>query len=319
MLKISVVIPTYNRREQVLEAVASVMAQTSAPFEIVVVDDGSTDDTARYFETMGDPVRYHRTENRGVSAARNHGVNVSRGDWIAFLDSDDEWHPEKLEHQVACVGKTGAKVCFAGSEDEDGNRLDDLAVMDSSLSDAESKAYPPTDHRLFRHPRHPFIQSALIEKKALLRAGLFDESLRVAEDTKLIYRLVMNHGYGAVNEKLVRICRKRTTRGLSDDDEPKIAALRHECYTRVQSEFYLPMLSRDAGAAKVLRANHGYFVSRWAELACVNGEARLARSLGREGLFSGGDLKSRVRSLLILLWPAAFGCFAKRKWSRSSS
>ena len=69
----------------------------------------------------------------------------------------------------------------------------------------EWKSYPPTDYRLFRHPRHPFIQSLLVERSALLRAGLFDESLRVAEDTKLVYRLVMSYGYSVVNQTLMAV------------------------------------------------------------------------------------------------------------------
>ncbi len=316
MPKISVVIPTYNRRAQVLEAVASVRAQTVDVFEIVVVDDGSTDDTADHFKSQDGPVSYHRTENRGVSAARNFGVHMAKGEWIAFLDSDDEWHPEKLARQIACMENTGAVVCFTGCENEEGERLDDLAVMDPGLAETGSAAYPSSDDRFFLHPRHPYVQSALVERRALISAGLFDETLRVAEDTKLIYRLVMRHGYAALNDPLVKICRKRNTRGLSDDDDPAVAAVRYQCYARVQAEFYWPMLVRSAAAARVFRSNHGYFVSRWAELACILGEMSLARTLGREGLFSGGDLKTRIRSLLILISPAAFAILVRRKWRR---
>ena len=314
MLGISVVIPTYNRRAEVLEAIASVLAQTLEVSEIIVIDDGSTDDTEEHVARLEAPVRYIRTKNQGVSAARNHGIQQSKSDWIAFLDSDDEWHPEKLARQVACIDKTGSSVCFTGCEDEAGKRLDDMAVMDPELVLGESKCYPPTDPRFFLHARHPFIQSALIKKDALLEAGLFDESLRVAEDTKLIYRLVINHGYAAVNQCLMIVCRKRNVCGLSDDNEPRAAMHRFECYTRVQSEFYWAMLRQNQVVAKILRSNHGYFVSRWAELAAVLGEFELARQLGREGLQSGGSLKSRVRSLLIMTSPRLFGSLMRRKW-----
>ena len=314
MPRISVVIPTYNRQVEVMEAVASVRAQTAEVFEILVIDDGSTDDTAKRFAEMKPPVRYIRIANQGVSAARNHGVNAALGDWIAFLDSDDEWHPEKLAKQMACIEKTGSKVCFTGCENERKGRLDDLELMDPSLGLGEFKSYPLSDYRFFRHPRHPYIQSLLVEKSALLRVGLLDESLRVAEDTKLVYRLVMSYGYSVVNQALMTICRKGDRCGLSDNNEPRAAAVRFECYTRVQAEFYWAMLARDPQVARILRANHGYFVSRWAELAAVLGEFPLARTLGREGLNSGGNLKSRIRSILIWLSPLLYGKFSCRKW-----
>jgi glycosyltransferase involved in cell wall biosynthesis len=313
---ISVIIPTYNRRKQVLEALASVRAQTHAPFEILVVDDGSTDDTEEHVGQLGGTVRYFKTRNRGVSSARNHGIQMAEGDWIAFLDSDDEWDPGKLARQVACVERTGAKVCLTGCENEEGMRLDDLEAMDPFLDAGGEETYSSSDYRFFRHPRHPYIQTALVSRQALLEIGGFDETLRVAEDTKLLYRLVMAHGYAAVNEPMVRICRKRNECGLSDDPDPSIAALRYDCYARVQSEFSRAMMGRDQNVAEALNANYRYFVSRRAELACVLRDAPLARTLGREGLAPGGDVKSRLRSLLILISPQAFGAFARRKWRR---
>lgn len=314
MRKISVVIPTYNRRVQVVEAVASVMAQTVAVAEILVIDDGSTDDTEEHLSRMGAPVRYMRIENQGVSAARNLGVIAACGDWIAFLDSDDEWHSQKLSKQLECIDETGAKVCLTSCKNDEGGRLDDLERMDPSLERGEYKSYPPTDYRFFLHPRHPYIQSLLVEKSTLIRCGLFDETLRVAEDTKLLYRLVMCNGYSLVNEPLVTICRKRSICGLSDNNEPRAAAQRYECYTRVQTEFYWAMLAREPQVAQVLRDNRGYFVSRWAEMASVLGEFSLARNLGHEGVISGGNFKSRIRSILIWLSPLLYGKFSRHKW-----
>lgn len=103
MLNVSVVIPTYNRAEHVVGAVESVLGQTRPPGEVIVVDDGSTDETPDLFAGASDPVHYVRQENAGVSAARNRGVDEASGDWIAFLDSDDRWNPEKLERQTAAL------------------------------------------------------------------------------------------------------------------------------------------------------------------------------------------------------------------------
>jgi glycosyltransferase involved in cell wall biosynthesis len=103
---VSVIIPTYNRAERLSEAIRSALAQTYTKLEAIVIDDGSTDDTA---EVVGrvmrkDPrVRYIHQRNRGVAAARNFGISHLRGEYVAFLDSDDVWEPWKLELQVACI------------------------------------------------------------------------------------------------------------------------------------------------------------------------------------------------------------------------
>jgi glycosyltransferase involved in cell wall biosynthesis len=103
--EISVIIPVFNRRDEVLRAIASVEAQTRPPSEIIVVDDASTDDSAEAVASLGDErVRLLRHEtNRGAAAARNTGIEAARGDWIAFLDSDDVWDKEKLAHQLSAL------------------------------------------------------------------------------------------------------------------------------------------------------------------------------------------------------------------------
>lgn len=95
---VSVVIPTYNREKRLPAAIRSVLGQSLPPSEIIVIDDGSTDGTPALVDGFPE-VRYVRQENRGVSAARNHGIRVAKHEWIAFLDSDDEWLPRKLERQ----------------------------------------------------------------------------------------------------------------------------------------------------------------------------------------------------------------------------
>ena len=97
---VSVVIPSFNCGSFVSQAIDSVLAQTCAPAEVIVVDDGSTDDTAERLEPYMDRIRYVFQENRGVSAARNRAVAESRGHCVAFLDADDVWHPRKLELQL---------------------------------------------------------------------------------------------------------------------------------------------------------------------------------------------------------------------------
>ena len=103
--RISVVIPTYNRKEPLQRAIRSVLAQTRPAEEIIVVDDGSQDDTRSMIESNFAMVRYFYQSNQGVSKARNAGIEQSAENWIALLDSDDEWKPDKLEKQVAALMK----------------------------------------------------------------------------------------------------------------------------------------------------------------------------------------------------------------------
>jgi len=98
---VSVIIPSFNRAALIGETIDSILAQTHSPAEVIVVDDGSTDDTALVVGSYNGAVRYHRIENVGPGAARNIGASLSTGSWIAFCDSDDLWLPKKLERQLS--------------------------------------------------------------------------------------------------------------------------------------------------------------------------------------------------------------------------
>src|SRR5687767_14566662 len=102
---VSVVIPTYNYGRYVGDAIDSALAQTRPPDEVVVVDDGSTDDTPDRLAAYGDRIRVVRQTNQGLSAARNAGIRAAHGDWVAFLDSDDAFHPRKLELQLGALAR----------------------------------------------------------------------------------------------------------------------------------------------------------------------------------------------------------------------
>ena len=106
--KVSVVIPTYNRADKVSATVESVLAQTFSDLEVIVVDDGSSDDTEQVLrQAFGDRIRYYAQVNQGVSVARNKGIEEARGEWIAFLDSDDLWEKDKLEWQFKALDQFG--------------------------------------------------------------------------------------------------------------------------------------------------------------------------------------------------------------------
>ncbi len=112
MCFISIIIPTFNRLELLSRELDSVYRQSFSDFEVIVVDDGSGDGTAEMISTKFPQVHYHYQDNAGVSSARNKGLLNAKADWIAFLDSDDEWLPEKLLQQVQLIEQNpGAKIC----------------------------------------------------------------------------------------------------------------------------------------------------------------------------------------------------------------
>lgn len=113
---VSVIIPTYNRAAWIGATLRSVLAQTHAPREVIVVDDGSADDTESVMRAFGPAVRYVRQVNAGVSAARNRGASLATSDVIAFVDSDDVWHARKLEVQLLALRQSGARWSITGCD-----------------------------------------------------------------------------------------------------------------------------------------------------------------------------------------------------------
>lgn len=177
--RVSVVIPAYNCGPLAAEAVASALAQTAPPAEVIVVDDGSTDDTAGHLAGFGPPVRVVRQPNGGVAAARNRGVAEAAGDWVGFLDADDVWHPRKLEVQLAAAAARP-----------------DLGLIGAGTYDWPAPAHPPAaDARLAEVRfadlvvRNDFVTSTLLVKAEVLRAaGPFDTRLQGPEDHDLWLR-----------------------------------------------------------------------------------------------------------------------------------
>ena len=187
------VIPTYNRAAAVDEAVRSVLVQSVPAAEVIVVDDGSTDETPRVAAGWPSPVRYVRQDNGGVSRARNRGIESATGEWVAFLDSDDTWLPRRLADLAAAVGRFPAAVASAAN-----GRLSDTArptlegrplpwAGDSEglevimVSGARAVLCQPTT------------SGVAVRRDVLTAVGGFDPCVREFEDLDLVSR-VATHG-----------------------------------------------------------------------------------------------------------------------------
>ena len=181
MNRVSVVIPAYNCGPWVAEAVASALAQTHPPAEILVVDDGSTDDTAAHLAAFGSAIRVLRQANGGAAAARNAGVAAAAGSFIAFLDADDVWHPRKLERQLPhLAARPDLGLLATGHYAWPGPHAD-------ASADAPALIPVPLDRLIVRNS---IVTSTVVARADVLRAaGPFDAELHGPEDFDLWLRV----------------------------------------------------------------------------------------------------------------------------------
>jgi len=198
--KTSVIIPTYNCGRFIAEAIESALGQTVRPKEIVVVDDGSTDDTAETAARFGDRIRYIRQENQGVSTARNRGVAETTGDLIAFLDADDTWEPTKLEKQIAKFAEDPEiGLVHCGMREFDGETGETLSLHLEGGEGDVAESLLLWDGPGIVGPGCTILTSRL----AFEEAGGFDTRIKCGEDWDLCYRIARRRKVGFVREPLV--------------------------------------------------------------------------------------------------------------------
>lgn len=199
--EVSVVIPTFNRATFVVDAARSALAQTHLPLEVIVVNDGSTDDTLEQLEQLAGRVTVLTQRNQGVAAARNAGVRIARGTLIAFLDSDDLWLPQKLERQVerylvapSSIGLIHCGLALVDSE---------LRPLEEHLEGLEGRA---ADRMLLGQGSalHASGSTMVLTAAALERVGGFDERLPPSEDWDMTFRVASELDLAFVAEPLVR-------------------------------------------------------------------------------------------------------------------
>jgi len=199
-LDVSVVIPTYNRGHLITRAIQSVLGQTHQVFEIIVVDDSSTDNTGEVVKAIGsERIRYIRhTENRGGSAARNTGIEAAKCDYIAFQDSDDEWLPQKLEKQMTAFGSAPQEVgvVYTGFWRIENNRR--TYMPSRRIRQKEGNIHLSLLRRSFITT-----QAAVVRRECFRKAGGFDESLPRLQDWELWIRISKHYLFRLVDEPLV--------------------------------------------------------------------------------------------------------------------
>lgn len=210
LMLISIIIPTHNRLGMVLRAIDSVLNQSYKNFELIVVDDGSTDQTSEFIKRYPDPrLKYYQISHGGVAKARNYGVEKSESDWICFLDSDDVWRRHKLSEQLRYHDKN-RDILISQTED---------VWIRNSVRVNKMKKHMTREGDIFKESLSLCLiccSSVMINKKLFYDMGGFDETLKTCEDYDLWLRITAKHRIGFIPRPLV------TKFGGHDDQLSKI-------------------------------------------------------------------------------------------------
>ena len=297
---ISVVIPLWNKRAEVGAAIASALAQTARPLEIVVVDDGSTDGSAAIVEAFTSPlVRLIRQPNAGVSAARNRAIAEARGEWVALLDADDEWRPEFLERvsllSLECPDCRAYGTGF------------DIRDAQGRLTRGNTPAVRGrVDYFAEAMHRYVLIPSAtVLHRQTVIEAGGFPDGMRLGEDQYLWTKLARTASVGFLPEQLVVYSRaaqnrsaaiyrpEQTRYSFEDLYDPSAPALSNEYVARVA-----------IGKALTISAKGGTEEAR-----------RTARFFSYTRLNRFALWKLRLLNMLPASWrPSVFGFYNRMAW-----
>jgi len=223
---ISVIIAAYNADKYIKEAIDSVLNQTYKNFELIVIDDGSTDKTAQIAKSYKGKLKYVYKENGGVSTARNTGIKLAQGEFVAFLDADDVWIENKLHDQVEHLNKNEDLAMI----------FTNMIIIDESgenvLGHFNSKESIPYDGFIFEYfLKKPVLypSTLLIKKNVFEEIGYFNEKLKSCDDTDLFFRAFQYVQVGLVEKELVRY--REVENSLSRSMRS------HECHITMLSEF----------------------------------------------------------------------------------
>ena len=311
--QVSVVIPTYNRTQQTIAAIESVLAQTYTNFEIIVVDDGSTDDSGQkiqqYIRQRTDTrqqILFFGQPNQGASVARNTGISKARGKFIAFLDSDDSWDPEKLEYQIQALEqfKNECGVCFTDA------RLVNNSGMDISSFQAHRRNYKQVmgiDRDAVKSLAESFsgfwVSSLLVRSDTVRKIGGFSPDISFVEDRDLHFRLSLVTGVAYVNKQLIRADRTPSPAGSTIRPWDKI-----ELQFRQQERMFKKWLGMDPSLPpelhRTVERTLGALYSHWANWYLENGRYDEAREAVSHAVMHKVALGTTVKWALTWLAPA---------------
>jgi glycosyltransferase involved in cell wall biosynthesis len=320
----SVIIPTYNRASFITKAIDSILRQSFNDYEIVVVDDGSTDTTRQALQQYGKRITVVHQANSGVGAARNRGIGNANGKWIAFLDSDDEWKENYLARQLEHIRSNPSVIAFITNA----INIHPGGVRHTHFKDMILKRFGVRTFIRIKRPfraimNHPhwYLQSMVVRRDILLRTGLFDTSLTIAEyDTKgnLITRTLKNNTHSVYTYEDLDVIARLALEGQFGFDKEVLVKIyrRTEPVSHLSSaggtvqgcKFFAKVLAdlrRDRRLrlverltlAKVSSAN----LRQLGNLLLAQADARQARVYYKQALTTYPSLKSLIKYLVSLM------------------
>ena len=249
---VSVIIPVYNGEKYLRFAIDSVLNQTFQDFELIVVDDGSTDSTPTIVQAYGTRIKYVRQDNRGAAAAFNHGIRLASGRYISWLSHDDVFVETKLEMQLDAISRSAAQaVCYT-----------DLQVIDMHGTVLRERELP--EYEFDQALRHVLIGGAisgaayslLYDRRCIDEVGMYTESLRYIQDADMLLRLARRFPLVRVPGKLMKV-RDHADRGLrasSKSWEREAVTFYREWLERLSLEELFPELVRSAAGLERAKA-----------------------------------------------------------------
>jgi len=199
-MKISAIIPAYNSQDFILDAIKSIQRQTHAVDEIIIIDDGSQDKTQHKIQSLSATnIKYIKQENQGPSAARNTGIKIAQGDWIAFLDADDQWVEDKIEKQLMALKHTPELHLIAGDMQEIG--INNELITESVLAKHNLlERFQGNQSRAIKNALAKLVQknfiptgTVLAKRTTLAEVGMFNTAIRFGEDLELWAKIAAKH------------------------------------------------------------------------------------------------------------------------------
>ena len=217
---VSVIIPTYNSDKFIAQSVQSVLEQTYPPYEVIVIDDGSTDGTKDVLRQFSNSIKYFYQVNRGPASARNAGIKMARGEYISFQDADDLWTPNKLEVQVAFLERhQEIGLVFSDIEEFDEENILVRSCIIDKVYEPDSSSQVPLHDPFVKLLIKNFIptNTVMVRSDCLKKVGLFDEGLRIVEDRDMWLRIAAH--FRIARLPLVLCKRRKHSSNISKDQE----------------------------------------------------------------------------------------------------
>ena len=283
---VSVVIPTYNRADTVRRSIDSALQQSYRPIEIIVVDDGSTDATRDVLKEYGDRILFIHQENGGPSVARNTGVGLARGEFIAFLDSDDTWSPSKIVRQVGLLLAGGERVvcCICNALLIDGEESNKTTFAVSDVMSSLQEGFWMNPAPIIATRFILFNQVVMVRRAAFEKVGGYKPQMRLLEDHDLAFRLAQLGPWAFIAEPLVAKDNDTNGIGVAASLDPLVHS---RAWQRALEGIFSEAKGGDPKVAQLVRR----------ALADVKTEVRAVEMLRSSNQF--GRMVARIRLLLI--------------------